>query len=286
MLKFQNITKNYNKNQSHILKEVNFELNHGDIVGLIGKNGAGKTTLMKIIAKCQKPSDGQIYYNGTNLHEEDNLLKDFGFMINQVYYPNLTSRQNLLYYLKINNLKHFIPKISEMLQFVGLTDDSKKVKHFSFGMKQRLCLALCLISEPKIAVLDEPFIGLDPKGVEQLIKLLQDYASKYHSTFLISSHQLNELNQICNRLLLLENGTIKELTKYDYLDRQRIIYTEPIINSKELLEKYDFVLTIKDKSVEIINENTNFQIINKEISKNNTLVTVENIDNQLSTYFQ
>ncbi|MBO1197809.1 ABC transporter ATP-binding protein [Staphylococcus simiae] len=286
MLKLQNISKKYHQNQTLILNNINLELNKGDIVGLIGKNGAGKTTLMKIIAKCQKPTTGEIYYDNTNINDEDNLLTEFGFMINQIYYPNFTSRQNLLFYLTVNNLNKFIPKITEILKFVGLADDNKKVKHFSFGMKQRLCLAIALITEPKIAVLDEPFIGLDPKGIEQLIKLLQDYASKYAATFLISSHQLNELSQICNRLVLLENGEIKELTKYDYLDRLRIIYLQQIDNREELMSKFNFIIAINHNSIEIINENNNFQLINQEISPHNTLITVENIDNQLSSYFQ
>lgn len=241
---------------------------------------------MKIIAKCQKPTTGEIYYNNTNINDQDNMLTEFGFMINQVYYPNLTSRQNLLFYLTVNNLNKFITKITEILKFVGLADDSKKVKHFSFGMKQRLCLAIALITEPKIAVLDEPFIGLDPIGVEQLIKLLQDYASKYAATFLISSHQLNELSQICNRLVLLENGEIKELSKYDYLDRLHIIYSQQIDNREELMSKFNFIIAINHNSIEIINENNNFQLINQEISPYNTLITVEDIDNHLSSYFQ
>lgn len=284
MLKLQNIKKTYGS--TTILNNINFDMNNGDIIGLIGKNGAGKTTLMKLIAKMQRPSEGTISYNNQDIHINENILTDFGFMINQVYFPNYSARQNLEFYLKVNNQNQYLDKISDILTFVALEDNKKKVKDYSFGMKQRLCLAMCLITEPKIAVLDEPFVGLDPVGIDQLIQLLQQYAAKYQSIFLISSHQINELKQICNRYLFLNNGEIKELKSTQFENRQLLTYTNPIKDMQSIKQQFDFIKHIDGNTIEIIDKEDNLKLIQNYIGNDNTLLNIKNIEADYISLFK
>ncbi|MCT1925805.1 ABC transporter ATP-binding protein [Staphylococcus pasteuri] len=284
MLKLQNIKKTYGS--TTILNNINFDMNNGDIIGLIGKNGAGKTTLMKLIAKMQQPSEGTISYNNQDIHINENILTDFGFMINQVYFPNYSARQNLEFYLKVNNQNQYLDKISDILTFVALEDNKKKVKDYSFGMKQRLCLAMCLITEPKIAVLDEPFVGLDPVGIDQLIQLLQQYAAKYQSIFLISSHQINELKQICNRYLFLNNGEIKELKSTQFENRQLLTYTNPIKDMQSIKQQFDFITHIDGNTIEIIDQEDNLKLIQNYIGNDNTLLNIKNIEADYISLFK
>lgn len=284
MLKLQNIKKTYGS--TTILNNINFDMNNGDIIGLIGKNGSGKTTLMKLIAKMQRPSEGTISYNNQDIHINENILTDFGFMINQVYFPNYSARQNLEFYLKVNNQNQYLDKISDILTFVALEDNKKKVKDYSFGMKQRLCLAMCLITEPKIAVLDEPFVGLDPVGIDQLIQLLQQYAAKYQSIFLISSHQINELKQICNRYLFLNNGEIKELKSTQFENRQLLTYTNPIKDMQSIKQQFDFIRHIDGNTIEIIDQEDNLKLIQNYIGNDNTLLNIKNIEADYISLFK
>ena len=284
MLKLQNIKNTYGS--TTILNNINFDMNNGDIIGLIGKNGAGKTTLMKLIAKMQRPSEGTISYNNQDIHINENILTDFGFMINQVYFPNYSARQNLEFYLKVNNQNQYLDKISDILTFVALEDNKKKVKDYSFGMKQRLCLAMCLITEPKIAVLDEPFVGLDPVGIDQLIQLLQQYAAKYQSIFLISSHQINELKQICNRYLFLNNGEIKELKSTQFENRQLLTYTNPIKDMQSIKQQFDFIKHIDGNTIEIIDQEDNLKLIQNYIGNDNTLLNIKNIEADYISLFK
>ena len=284
MLKLQNIKKTYSS--TTILNNINFDMNNGDIIGLIGKNGAGKTTLMKLIAKMQRPSEGTIFYNNHDIHKNENILTDFGFMINQVYFPNYSARQNLEFYLKVNNQNQYLDKINDILTFVALEDNKKKVKDYSFGMKQRLCLAMCLITEPKIAVLDEPFVGLDPVGIDQLIQLLKQYAAKYQSIFLISSHQINELKQICNRYLFLNNGEVKELKSTQFENRQLLTFSNPIKDIQSIKQQFDFITHIDGNIIEIIDQEDNLKLIQNYIDNDNTLLNIKNIEADYLSLFK
>ncbi|WP_432715952.1 ATP-binding cassette domain-containing protein [Staphylococcus saccharolyticus] len=120
-----------------VLCDVNFKLLASEMVGLIGSSEAGKSTLMKLIAKTQLPSQGNVYFKNTDIDDSHNMIKDFSFMIGQMYYPELNARQNIENYLKINNKISYSSEIQTMLNIVGLEDNDKKVKNSSYGMKQR-----------------------------------------------------------------------------------------------------------------------------------------------------
>lgn len=239
MLEFRNVYKSFKKKE--VLCDVNYKLSAGEKVGLIGSNGSGKSTLMKLIAKTQLPSKGNVYFNNIDIHKSHNMIKDFSFMIGQIYYPELNARQNIENYLKINNKISYISEIQTMLNIVGLEDNEKKVKNYSYGMKQRLCLAICLITKPKVAVLDEPFLGLDPLGVRELNNIIEKYSKEKNTLFLISSHQLKELEDLCDRFLLLENHQIREIDLHNRIFTQKLIFKNTLNNAPELKANFNFI---------------------------------------------
>ncbi|KXT98290.1 ABC transporter ATP-binding protein [Streptococcus mitis] len=211
MLTIHNLSKKFAGNDFYSLKNVNLEINKGEIVGLIGKNGAGKSTLMKLIAKSLKPTEGEIYYNEVELSSKDCLLQDVGIMIDPVFYPEMTVEDNLKFYLRLHNKKELFTNIESTLRLVELWEVRKrKPKNFSFGMKQRTALAIALVAEPNFLILDEPFVGLDPIGVQKLIVILKEWASQRKISMLISSHQLSELESLCDRYVYIESGCLAD----------------------------------------------------------------------------
>lgn len=282
MLEFKNISKNYRKKA--ILENINFKICKGEKVGLLGTSGAGKTTLMKLIAKSQLPTQGHIFYNGIDINSKDNVLNDFAFMINQIYFPEISARKNLEYYLEINNKKEYSKDISKILNLVALEDNSKKVKYFSYGMKQRLCLALCLIIKPKVAILDEPFLGLDPIGVQKLITIIEQFSKENDTIFLISSHQLKELEGLCTRFLLLNNRKITEIDAKEQNNIIKLKFKKIINNSDNLLSKFSFIEKIDLNIVTIKNENDNLSKLLVELGDNSLLEVIHN-SHDLESYF-
>lgn len=211
MLKIENLSKKFSGNDFYSLSDVSLEIEKGEIVGLIGKNGAGKSTLMKMMAKSQKPTSGKISYNGTDINSNDNVLEDFGIMIEPVFYPEMSVIDNLKFYLKLHGKKELYPNIERTLKLVELWESrNRNPKGFSFGMKQRTALAIALVAEPDFLILDEPFVGLDPVGVQKLIDILKKWSSERQISMLISSHQLGELEALCNRYIYIEGGKLAE----------------------------------------------------------------------------
>lgn len=211
MLTITNLSKQFAGNDFYSLKDVNLEIKKGEIVGLIGKNGAGKSTLMKLMAKSLKPTTGQIMYKGVDINTADNLLSDFGIMIDPVFYPEMSVVDNLKFYLKLHGKTEFLPNIEKTLKLLELWDARhRKPKGFSFGMKQRTALAIAMVAEPDFLILDEPFVGLDPIGVQKLIGILKEWSSQRQISMLISSHQLGELEALCERYIYIEKGELAD----------------------------------------------------------------------------
>ncbi|MGT2948641.1 ABC transporter ATP-binding protein [Streptococcus devriesei] len=211
MLKIENLSKQFKGNDFYSLQDVSLMVNRGDIVGLIGKNGAGKSTLLKLIAKSIKPSSGRIMYLGKDISQRPNALEDFGVMIDPVFYPEMTVADNLKFYLDLHGKKEYYENIETILKLVDLWKvRHRKPKGFSFGMKQRTALAIALVAEPEFLLLDEPFVGLDPIGVRQLIDILKKWSEERNISMIISSHQLGELEALCNRYIFIENGRLAE----------------------------------------------------------------------------
>lgn len=267
MLDVTNLGKRYKGNDSFSLKNVNFSVGKGEIVGLVGKNGAGKTTLMKMLAKSQRPTEGTIKYQRQDIFSTDNLLEPFGIMIGAVFYPYLSAEDNLRFYLKLHGKSKYESNIKPTLQLVDLwTKRNKKPRDFSFGMKQRLALAICMVDEPEFMILDEPFIGLDPDGVQALISVLKKWANNRNTSILISSHQLAELEEICGRYLFLEAGTLKQEISEKSQDITIINLLRPIDDYQDFAEMHPEVIGVSNDG-KILSVNTNMGSLNNVLSE-------------------
>lgn len=204
----KSLKKYYGKQLVVNLEELKIE--NGQIYGLIGPNGAGKSTIMKMICGLQEQNKGRIYINGVEMNSLNraDLLKDIGSLIEAPsYYDNLTGYENLDMVRKLKNLKK--EDVDKALDIVGLSDQrNKQVKHYSLGMKQRLGVAMAIIGIPKIIILDEPTNGLDPKVREEVRALIRRLPLEYDTTVMVSSHALDEIERMVNKIGIIANGKL------------------------------------------------------------------------------
>ncbi len=208
ILEVKNLSKSFGKRK--VLKNITFDIYEGDIVGLIGPNGAGKTTLIKTILSLYKKDTGSVkicgYDNKKDLEEA--LSKTGSIIENPDLYQNISGRKNLKITALINDIKDK-EYIEKMIKFVKLEDRiDDKVKKYSLGMKQRLGLANALIKRPKLLILDEPTNGLDPLGIKELRGILRKISREENMSILISSHILSEVENICDRILIIDEGKV------------------------------------------------------------------------------
>jgi ABC-2 type transport system ATP-binding protein len=196
---------------AYALNDVSLTLERGQIYGLVGKNGAGKTTLMRLICGQSRPTSGTLNLFGGKTHNLSETRTRIGCMIETpAFYPNLSARKNL----KIYCMKKGLPSaghIDELLSFVGLSDaGGKRFSAFSLGMKERLGLALALLGDPELLILDEPTNGLDPIGISQVRELLLRLNKERGVTIAISSHILKELGSIATHFGFIDHGNLIE----------------------------------------------------------------------------
>ncbi|WP_423216462.1 ABC transporter ATP-binding protein [Streptococcus equinus] len=215
LLKVKNVYKSFDNQE--ILSDVNFDIKSGDIVGLIGKNGSGKTTLMKMILGFTPITKGEIIFNEQKEYTKNGSLNKIGFLLDCKLFEDFSAYDNLkLFSMYLNcGIENVEQRIVELLKFVGLDNNTKTVKTYSFGMKQRLGLALALLDEPEFLILDEPFVGLDPVGVRVLMNYIVKVRREKGVTVLISSHQLHEIEEICDYFLIVQNKHVRLLNGGD-----------------------------------------------------------------------
>lgn len=197
ILSLKNIDKTYGKEQ--VLHNISFDIEQGEICGLIGENGAGKTTLMRILLGLIQSDKGEI--KSVSQHKIGSIIES------PALYPNLTGRQHLQYYKTRFGLKTDIIKMLELVRLPQTSWD-RKVKNYSLGMKQRLSIAIALLDNPELIILDEPVNGLDPQGISDLRKMLLNLRDQLGVTFLISSHILSELEFITDKYIIMKKGKI------------------------------------------------------------------------------
>lgn len=219
VLRTYGICKSY-KNKS-VLNDVYITINRGDIYGFVGKNGAGKTTLIRILSGLSVATSGKFELFGISSDSRD-IVKARKHICSMVespaIYPELTAEDNMRAQCLI--LKKPFSVIKENLEFVGLGDvGKKKAKNFSLGMRQRLAIAVALIGEPELMLLDEPINGLDPEGIKQVREMLLKLRNEKGITILISSHILSELSLLATRYGFIDNGRIlKEATAEEVVE--------------------------------------------------------------------
>ena len=226
LLEVKNINKKFGDHV--VLKDVSFQIRPGEIVGLVGRNGMGKTTLMKCILGLIKIDSGEIFFKGEMGYYTDKAMMDeIGYLLDCKLFENLNAYENIKiqeWYKGEHHGKGEEKNIIEnILDLVDLENNRKKVKQYSFGMKQRLGLALALLGDTKLLILDEPFVGLDPVGIQTIRKFILKVREQGMAV-LISSHQLSEIEDICERYLFLSDT---QITTYINDNRKKVtIYTK------------------------------------------------------------
>jgi len=211
-----------------LASDINLDVHKGEIYGLLGKNGAGKTTIMKMLTGMTIPTSGEIALFGNSFNEQSKtLLRRVGSLIEYpTFYEHLTAIDNLR--LHCEYLGYYDEQgMKQALDLVQLKEiEKKKVKEFSLGMKQRLGLARAMVAKPELIVLDEPTNGLDPIGIKDIRDLILMLNKEYGITFLISSHILGEMEQVVDRIGVIENGRLIQQVALEEIRKQQTDYIE------------------------------------------------------------
>ena len=210
-IEIKNLSKEYNNILA--VKNINFTINKGSIVGLLGPNGCGKTTTIGMMLGLIKPTSGTVFINGQNIENENNrtkILEKVNFISPYVELPKkLTVEENLKVYGKLYGVNNLQDKISDLMKQLNLFELKKrKTGELSSGQKNRVSLAKALINEPEILFLDEPTASLDPDVGDYIRTYLENFASKKDTTILLASHNMNEVERLCNEVMMMKNGKI------------------------------------------------------------------------------
>ena len=217
IVKVSGLTKSF-KNITAV-QDLSFSVNEGDVYGFLGQNGAGKSTTIRMLATLIKPSAGQIEIFGMALNTHRNeILSQVGAVIEKPdVYKYLSAFENLQLFARLSGVKLSSQKLMQELERVGLANRAKDaVKTFSQGMKQRLGIAIALVHDPKLIILDEPTNGLDPQGIADIRNLILHLSRDLKKTVIVSSHLLNEIEQVASRVLIIDKG--KKIIEGNALD--------------------------------------------------------------------
>jgi len=210
-IEIKNLSKQYNSISA--VKNINFNINKGSIVGLLGPNGCGKTTTIGMILGLIKPTVGEVFINNQNIENENSrtkILEKVNFISPYVELPKkLTVEENLKVYGRMYGVNNLKEKILELMEQLNLIDFRKrKTGELSSGQKNRVSLAKALINDPEILLLDEPTASLDPDVGDYIRGYIENFASKKGATILLASHNMSEVERLCNEVMMMKNGEI------------------------------------------------------------------------------
>lgn len=289
ILRTTNLSKKFKDKE--VIENVNMNIKKGEIYGFLGPNGAGKTTIMKMVVNLVKPSVGEIEVFGEKLtYKSYEALKRMGSIIEYpVFYDKLTGRENLELHCEYMGYydKGAIDKALDLVNLKGI--DSKPVKEFSLGMKQRLGIARAIMTKPELLILDEPINGLDPIGIKEMRDILKMLNKEYNITILISSHILGEIEQVADTIGIINNGrlvrevsmgsiregnleyievTTKDCTKAAFILENDLEISNFKIIDNIFIRIYDLKLSQKDISKALILKDVEIEAISR---KNNSL---------------
>ncbi len=261
-IKVRNISKTIGRKK--ILDNISFDIYEGEIVGLVGKNGAGKSTLLKIMTGLYSYDEGEIYYYNYNLKTDyEKAMSIVGTLIeNPDMYNNLSGKKNLELFKSMfkgidEGTIEEIVRIVEMEKYLG-----KKFKTYSLGMKERLGIASSLINKPKILILDEPTNGLDREGVKNIMKMLKDLKD---TTIIISSHMLSDIEELCNKIIFINDGKIDSIKIKQNDNKKNIVFEVDDFSKARLIIK-DYCV---NENLEVYETDDMVSLINKELVLNN-----------------
>ena len=304
MIEVKNVTKKYGK--AVAVDDISFEIKEGEIVGLLGPNGAGKSTTMNMLTGFIEQTEGEIIVDGYNmLKKPKKAKKEIGYMPEGVpLYMDLTVKEFVTYMAEIKkvNKKERKEKIEKIIEQTGLKDVEKKlVKNLSRGYKQRVSMAGALVGEPKILILDEPTVGLDPKQITEIRNLIKDLGKTH--TIILSSHILSEVSQICNKVIIINKGKIVAVDTPENLENKvsnnNMIYVtvedkdnkiESVKEKVQGIEKIELIKNNEDGTKEYVIETAKDTDIRKEIfaelaKENITIFEMKKADSTLEDAF-
>lgn len=293
VLETNNLCKSYNGVQ--VVKDVNMHIKQGDIYGFIGENGAGKTTIMRMISGLTYPTSGSYKIFGVSEKDKNIYIvkREMGGIVELVSLTkNMTALDNLKMQAIIVNVKKSNEELIELIQKVGLIYEeikNKKVGNFSLGMKQRLGIAMTLISNPKFILLDEPMNGLDPQGFVEMRETILNL-NKEGVTFLISSHILSELEKIVNHVGFISHGRLLEEISMDDLHkkaRKRISITPVDLNKTlEILKTLNIKdMNVENNVIEIFDELNINDLIKTFVNNNCDIDKISMIEDTIEDYY-
>ena len=221
MIEVKNVTKKYGSFVA--VDNISFTISDGEVVGFLGPNGAGKSTTMNMITGYIEQTEGNIIVNGFDtIKKSKKAKKEIGYMPEGVpLYTDLTVKEFVTYMAELRKVERKLKKekVQEVLKETGLDGmQNKLIKNLSRGQKQRVSLAGTLVADPKILILDEPTVGLDPKQITEIRSLIKNLGKKH--TVILSSHILSEVSQICDRVIIINNGKIVAVDTPENLEKK------------------------------------------------------------------
>jgi ABC-2 type transport system ATP-binding protein len=207
----KNLTKRYREKLA--VNALSLSVQEGEVFGFLGPNGAGKTTTILMLLGLTEPTSGQLSVCGFNPTLEPlEVKRRVGYLPeNPGFYDDISAKENLLYMARLNRIseKEAHRRTAEVLEQVGLSDDGRRlVREFSRGMKQRLGIAEVLVKKPSAIILDEPTLGIDPDGAIRILELIKNLNQEHNLTVMLSSHQLQQVQQICSRVGIIVKGRL------------------------------------------------------------------------------
>lgn len=265
MIEVKNVTKKYGN--FYAVRNINFEIKEGEIVGFLGRNGAGKSTTMNMITGFVEPTDGEIIVGGYNIERNPNKVKaQIGYMPEGTpLYTDLTVREFISYMaeLKLVPAKKRKEAVQNAIESTGLEKVQYNLtKNLSRGYKQRVSLAGAIVGDPKILILDEPTVGLDPKQVIEIRELIKSF--KKDHTVILSSHILSEVSQICEKVIIIDKGEIVAVDTPENLE-------------SDVREASEFKVIVDD-------ENNKFETLKDSIKEIDEITLVKSNDDNSKEY--
>lgn len=258
MIEVKNVTKKYGK--AVAVEDISFTINDGEIVGLLGPNGAGKSTTMNILTGYIEQTSGDVTIEGYNtLKKPKKAKQQIGYMPEGVpLYTDLTVKEFVTYMAELKQVDRKVrkEKVEKVIEQTGLKDvENKLTRNLSRGYKQRVSMAGALVGEPKILILDEPTVGLDPKQITEIRNLIKKLGKTH--TIILSSHILSEVSQICNKVIIINKGKIIATDTPENLENKvnnnNCIYVTVEDTENRVSEIKDKIEDIKN--IELVQEN-------------------------------
>jgi len=210
----RNQSKNKNNDVTVALDKVSIKIRAGELFGLLGPNGSGKTTMIKCLATILIPDEGTAIVNGFDIHKETSMVRaSLGMVVGgeRSLYWKLTARDNLRYFASLYKMHrtHAKQRIEELLENFSLSDRAdERLEDYSTGMRQKIAIARALLHDPPILLLDEPTLGLDPNFARQIRRQIKELSEKHGKTILLTTHYMDEADQLCDRVAFINNGNI------------------------------------------------------------------------------